>query len=178
MMVAIRSSRPVPEVVGLLREAVHAADADIPVADVSTAEAMIARSTRAERFRSTVVTAFAVAATLLSAVGLFGVTARAVASRRRELGIRLALGARSGELVRRVVSDHGRTIGLGLAGGMLLSFAAGGLITRFLFATPARDPLVIVSAMLLLGGTGVAASVAAARHVTRLAPVEAIRVDP
>ena len=138
---------------------------------------LVARSTQDERFRSLLLTLFAVAATLLCAMGLFAVTTRIVTARRRELGIRLALGAQRGQLVRRVALEESGALGIGLLLGTLGAFAAGASLEGFLFGVTAQDPVSFVGAALVLTLTGAAATLLAARRGARLDPTEAIRME-
>ena len=121
--------------------------------------------------------AFAAAATALSAIGLFGVTARVVAARASELGIRLALGARSRGLVGHVMARELPALLLGVGLGVLGSLAAGGLLARFLFGVTPTDPVALSGAVALLLLVGVSAILAAARRTLRLDPVQAIRAE-
>ena len=99
----VARTRGAPEqLVPLLREAVRSTNPAVPLTQEATMEALVAESSGAERFRTLLVIAFGFLATFLALVGVFGVTARSVAHRSREMGIRMALGARSGELIRMV----------------------------------------------------------------------------
>ena len=176
MTVVIRST--LDEGIGdLVRQTVWAVDRDVPVEDVTAASTLVARSTQDERFRSLLLTLFAVAATLLCAMGLFAVTTRIVTARRRELGIRLALGAQRGQLVRRVALEESGALGIGLLLGTLGAFAAGASLEGFLFGVTAQDPVSFVGAALVLTLTGAAATLLAARRGARLDPTEAIRME-
>lgn len=177
MTLVVRSGLPRGPLVERVREAVWEVVPDAPVEEVLTAPALLARSTREERFRSVLLVAFALAATVLSAVGLFGVTGRLVGARRRELGIRLALGAERWELVRGVVLREGGVLVLGVAAGVAAAVVAGRLLSGFLFGVAPGDPLSIGGAALLLTLTGLTACWGAARRGTAVDPVEAIRVE-
>ena len=177
LTLVMRTSRTLGDAAELLRQAVWEIDDDVPVENIATAAALVARSTQAERFRSLLLAVFAVVATLLSSVGLFGVTSRVVTGMRRELGIRLALGARRASLVHRVVADQGSTIAAGVAGGIIGSFAASGIVSRFLFGVPPWDPVSFAGAVAVLSISLLAATLLAARKAVLLDPVEAIRTE-
>jgi hypothetical protein len=177
MTLVVASALPTHEIAGLLRATVAAVDSDVPVEDIATAESLIARSTRAERFRSVLLAAFALTATVLSAVGLFGVTTRLVTARRRELGIRVALGAHRARLVRGLVVAEGRFLAVGILLGLAGAVLAGRALTAFLFGVAPSDPLSIGGGAGVLLITGLAACWRAARRGTAADPVEAIRAE-
>jgi putative ABC transport system permease protein len=162
---------------GVLRRGVWAIDEDVPVEGVASATMMVARSTQDERFRSLIIAIFAAAATLLCATGLFAVTSRIVTARRRELGIRLALGARKGQLVRRVALEEAGALVAGLMLRVIGTYLAGGLLESFMFGVTTRDPAAIGTAVLILGATGTAATLLTVRRGARLDPAETMRVE-
>jgi ABC-type antimicrobial peptide transport system permease subunit len=162
---------------GVLRRGVWAIDEDVPVEGVASATMMVARSTQDERFRSLIIAIFAASATLLCATGLFAVTSRIVTARRRELGIRLALGARKGQLVRRVALEEAGALVAGLMLGVIGTYLAGGLLESFMFGVTTRDPAAIGTAVLILGATGTAATLLTVRRGARLDPAETMRVE-
>ena len=138
-------------------------------------KALVRRSTAEERFRTLIVTIFGVAAALLSAVGIFGVTARSVTYRTRELGIRMALGARKGSLVRDAVAMNGLPLAAGLIIGLTLSLALASNLSGYLFGVESRDPVAFGGALILLAGVCLVASYIPARRVTKLHPVEVLK---
>ena len=177
MTLVVRSELPTDQVAPLIRRTVWAVDADLPVEDITTASALVANSTRDERFRSVLLVAFALAATILCATGLFGVTTRIVTFRRRELGIRLALGARPRELVRRVALEESGALLVGLFAGGVGAALVGSTLASFLFGVSPRDPLSFgVAVAVLVVTCGVATWLAAWRG-TLLDPVDAIRAE-
>jgi ABC-type antimicrobial peptide transport system permease subunit len=120
---------------------------------------------------------FGVAAAVLAAVGIFGVTARAVAQRTRELGIRMALGAGEAGLVGMVFK---RSLSIGLGGtalGLLGAFWASRLLSGFLFGVDARDPITYGSVSLLVVIMCLAASYLPARRTAKVDPVTALRAE-
>jgi ABC-type antimicrobial peptide transport system permease subunit len=107
-------------------------------------------------------------------VGLYGVQSSLVARRTREIGIRMALGARSGSVVRRVVLGSLVMGGVGAGLGVGLAFAGGGLVQGFLFGVSPKDPLIFVVVVVVLLAACVAASVIPAARASSVNPVEAL----
>jgi putative ABC transport system permease protein len=160
-----------------LRQAVWAVDPDMPVADEGTISASVSSSAAENRYRTLLVLAFGCLAALLAAVGIFGVTARGVAQRTRELGIRLALGARQDELVG-LILRHSLVIGLAGTGlGLLGAAWTSRLLSYYLFRIEPWDPLTYgaVGAFAML--VCLAASYIPARRVAGLAPMEVLREE-
>ena len=159
------------------REAVWSVDEGIPAPTVSTLSSLRHESTRDERFRTTLLLIFAVAATVLSVTGVFGITARAVARRRREFAIRKSLGAELPGLVKTAVGSTASAglvgIGLGLAGAL----AAGRLLTGFLFGVSSWDPLTLGTVAIGLLLLCLVAGFVPARQAGTVAPMEILREE-
>jgi predicted permease len=161
----------------LLREAVWAVDPDMPIGDEGTISASVTRSAADNRYRTLLVLAFGSLAALLAAVGIFGVTARGVAQRTRELGIRLALGARQDELVG-LILRHSLVIGLAGTGlGLLGAAWASRLLSYYLFSIEPWDPLTYGAVGALSVLVCLAASYLPARRAAGLAPMEVLRQE-
>jgi predicted permease len=162
-----------PQVRAVLREL----DPDVPLASVEPMDDILHGSIRDVRFRAGLLAGFAGAALLLAVIGLYGVLAYSVARRSRELGIRIALGARSSEVFRLVVREGMRLVALGIALGLGASFAATRLVSGMLFDIARTDPNVFVGVTLALLGSGLAACALPARRATRLDAMEALRSE-
>ncbi|HEU4630720.1 MAG TPA: ADOP family duplicated permease [Gemmatimonadaceae bacterium] len=164
-------------VAGLLRRALH--ETMPPSADVHvrTMAERLAPEFRVWRLGATLFSAFGLLALLVAAVGIYGVVAYETQRRTHELGVRAALGARAGDLLRLVTGQGVRTVGVGVVLGVLLTLAGGRLIASLLYETSPRDPRILlgVAAVLLL----VAATAAAipAWRATRASPLEALRTE-
>ncbi len=158
-----------------IRTALAEVDRQIVVTGLTTMDELLAGVIAAERFRATLSAAFALAALLLSAVGLYGVAARRLADRRRELGIRVALGARPGHLRSLVLNDGVRTVGLGLAVGLPAAFAASQATRAFLFGVSPTSPHVFLGASAVLAAAALAATFLPARRAARVDPMLALR---
>jgi len=162
-----------PQVRAVLREL----DPDVPLASVEPMEEILSGSIRNVRFRAGLLAGFAGAAFLLAVIGLYGVLAYSVTRRSRELGIRIALGARSPEVFRLVVREGMLLVALGVALGLAGSVAATRFVSGMLFDVASTDPNVFVAVTLALLGSGLAACVLPARRATRVDAMEALRSE-
>jgi ABC-type antimicrobial peptide transport system permease subunit len=124
-----------------------------------------------------VFTAFGALALVLAALGLYAVIAYDVAQRVRELGVRLALGARAGQLVRLVVGEGLRVAATGIAVGVVVALVAGRWLGPLLFATSPADPAVFALVTLALLGVALLACLVPAWRATRVPPQEALRAE-
>lgn len=162
-----------PQVRAVLREL----DPDVPLASVEPMADILSGSIRRVRFRAGLLAGFAGAALLLAVIGLYGVLAYSVTRRSRELGIRIALGARSTEVFRLVVREGMRLVALGAALGLGGSLAATRFVSGMLFDVGRTDPNVFVAVTLALLGSGLAACVLPARRATRVDAMQALRSE-
>ncbi len=162
-------------VAGLVREAVRAVDPDVPFANVRTLEAVVAASIARSRLVAMLLLAFAAVGVALGAIGVYGVIAFAVGQRAREIGIRIALGARAPAVVGLVMS---RALRYGLAGTALGLAAALGLaraLQGLVFGIAVHDPATFISLSALLLAVVAAASLVPARRAARVDPMTVIR---
>jgi predicted permease len=160
-----------------LRQAVWAVDADAPVTRVASLSSLIARSARDERFRTVLMMTFGLCATLLAGAGVFGVTSRVVAHRRRELGIRMALGARGTELVRLALGTTVKPGTVGIGVGLLGAVWATRLMARFLFGVESWDPATYACAAMILLGLTLLAGYLPARRAAQVDPMRVLREE-
>jgi ABC-type lipoprotein release transport system permease subunit len=167
-----------PEALGpVVRREVAGLDPSLPVTDLQTMRRQVERSVRSERLLSLLAASFAALATILAAVGLYGVLAYDVARRTREIGIRMALGARGIEVRALVVKDVALLAGIGSALGVASAAASGRLLQAILFGTTAWDPLVYTSALAVLVIVALAAAYLPARRASRVDPMVALRQE-
>lgn len=159
-----------------MRQAVWAVNGDLPVTRTSTMASLVARSAADERYRTLLMVAFAVVATILAAGGVFGVTARSVARRRREMGLRIALGARKSGVLGMVIGGSLRSGLLGTALGLMGALLVSRLLSGFLFGIQTWDPVTYVSVACLVTAICAGASFFPARAATKVDPAEALRV--
>lgn len=159
------------------RAAVRRVAPDLPVSNAWQMEGVIEQSFAQVRFPLLVFGAFAVIALLLAALGVFGVAAQAVLQRRRELGIRMALGARAGEVYRLILGQSLLPVGIGMMIGLAGAVAAGRVLRGLLFGVTPGDPATIFAAAGLLAAVALLASAWPARHATRVDPALVLRND-
>jgi putative ABC transport system permease protein len=127
------------------------------------------------RFETTILTIFAALATLLAAAGIYGLLHYAVAQRTKEIGIRLALGAGSADVVRFVLSYGLRGLAIGLLAGVTISYGATRLLAGVLYGVTATDPITFAGVVMLLIGVAFAASSLPARRAIKVDPMVALR---
>jgi len=160
-----------------IRAVVRELDPELALARVQPLERYWATSIAARRFNALLLGIFALVALVLAVVGIYGVMAYAVAARQREVGIRLAVGAQPGQVVRLVLRDAlGMTI-VGLTLGLALTLAISRLLTALLFDVSATDPLLLAAATALLGLVGLAAGVIPSRRAAGVDPLVALRAE-
>lgn len=146
-----------------------------PVYDIQTMLSRVAAASAHARFSAVLLGLFAAVALALAVVGIYGVMAFAVVQRTREIGIRLALGAGRGTVLRMVIGEGVTLAGIGAFLGVLAALALTRVLTSLLYGVTPSDPLVYVALMTLLGGTALAAAYIPARRAARVDPVEALK---
>jgi predicted lysophospholipase L1 biosynthesis ABC-type transport system permease subunit len=167
---SVRGNGSTQETLRLVREVVAAEAPGLPVYEAQSLERAVAVTLSDDRFMAIVSTVFGVIGLLLAAIGLYGVASQSVTRRLRELGIRLALGARSGQAMRTVLARLAVPALTGVAAGLLASFAFSRVLRSRLFEMSPHDPVTYALAIgLLLSVCGLAAVIPASR---------ALRVDP
>jgi predicted permease len=160
-----------------VREAVWSVEPDLPVPTVVPMTDWVARSSSGRRLASMLLSAFGTIALLLAAAGLYGTLLYAVGQQRRELGIRMALGAGRRDIHTRVIARGFTLAVLGIGVGALVSWWFGRLLEGFLFGVSATDPIALTGAALTLLGTAVLASWLPALRAARTDPLETLRAE-
>jgi putative ABC transport system permease protein len=177
MSLAIRAQGDPAALTHAIRRAVQAQDPDLPLFDVSTMEEEIASSVSDERVIMLTVTLYAALAMVLAAIGLYSVLAFYVAQRVHEIGIRMALGATAGNVVRLVLQRGVIMVGIGLAVGIAGAVGATRLIQQQLFDVAPTDPMTFAGVVVLFALVGIAACVIPAWRAVRLDPVETLQAE-
>ena len=171
----VRSSRPLT--LAEIRRAAASVDSRVAITAMEAAETSVAKATQQPRVRMTLLGWFSIASLLLTAVGVYGLVAQNVERRAREIGIRVALGARAMLLVGTAVRGAIATAVAGALAGCVAALALGGALTSVIYGVDARDPASMVFAVaVLLGVAGFAALVPALR-VTRIDPIQVLRAE-
>jgi predicted permease len=152
-------------------------DPDLPVENLTTLPQQASENVYLDRMISTLAAAFAVLATLLAAIGLYGVLAYTVEQRTREIGVRMALGADGWQVRAMVLRQVGRMILIGGAIGIVAALGLGRAAQSVLFGLDGYDPVVIVLAAVVLGGVALGAGYLPARRASRVEPVRALRYE-
>jgi predicted permease len=160
-----------------LRAAVARVDATLPVTDLKTMKTQISESLFVERMVAALSAAFGLLATVLAAIGLYGVMSYAVAQRTREIGLRVALGADSRSVLMLVLREVAILAAIGIAIGLPGGYGLGKLIESQLFNLKARDPLTFLVATLALVATALVAGLVPAVRAARVDPMTALRYE-
>ncbi|MBV8820283.1 MAG: FtsX-like permease family protein, partial [Acidobacteriaceae bacterium] len=155
--------------------AVKALDSNLVLTDRQLLRDLVLKSDRDQRFRTTLLLAFALIAIFLSALGVYGVLAYSLAQRTREIGIRLALGARSREIYGLVLASGLRPVLAGAVAGIAAAFAAARLLVSLLFEVQPGDPLTYVVTILVIAITAIAACSVPAWRAIRIDPLASLR---
>jgi putative ABC transport system permease protein len=173
----VRTADGVDAAVAAARRELRAVDKDLTLTDISTLSAVIEDSLGEQRFRTTLLAGFAGVALFLAALGVYGVLAYVVTQRSRELGIRLALGAKPRELFTMVVRQGMRPVFAGAGAGLVAAVAVSRLMESLLFGVHAGDPTTYAIALPALSAAALAACAIPALRATRVDPLTALRED-
>lgn len=163
--------------VSVVRDAIWAVDPNQPIRRVEPMSDVLASSLAESRFLTTVMAAFACLALILAAVGLYGVIAQGVSQRAREIGVRVALGARRADIRRLVIGEALRVTAIGLVAGMGGAFLLARVLASQLFGVGVADPRTFVGVAVVLSLVALSAAYLPARRAARTDPVEALRYE-
>ena len=160
-----------------VRNAIWSVDKDQPVANIDSMENIVAGAVARQRFSMLLLAIFAGLALVLAAVGIYGVMSYTVAQQTREIGIRIALGAKRRDVLRMTVKQALKLVGLGLLIGLPSAFILTRVMSSLLFGVSATDPITFVSISLVLTGVAMLASYIPALRATRVDPMVALRTQ-
>ena len=177
MTLVVRSANNPESQIAPVREQIWAIDKDQPVFGVKTMESFVAESIAPRRFTMLLLSLFAGVALLLAIIGLYGVMSYAVTQRTHEIGVRMALGAQGGDVLKMIVGHAMTLVVVGVVAGLLAAFALTRVIASFLYGVSATDPWTFVGVPLLLCAVAAAASYIPARRATKVDPMVALRYE-
>jgi putative ABC transport system permease protein len=161
----------------LIPDRIAEVDPDIQVSAVRDYDALLGRQLVQPRFNMLLIAIFSAVALILAGIGIYGVVSRSVASRTREIGIRVALGAKRGRVVKEVVGQSVAVAGIGILAGLILALVLSRFIRGFLHGVVATDPLTYTSVALVLFSVAVLASLVPALTASRVDPMESLREE-
>jgi len=164
-------------VVGAIRNELRQLDADLPLFNIRTMDDILTQRNWPYRIFGTLFGTFAVIALLISAIGIYAVTAHGVGQRTQEIGVRMALGAGRRDILWLVLKQGTLRIAIGLVLGVLAAFGASRVFVSILVNTTPTDPATFISICLLLTAVTVLACFVPARRATQLHPTQALRVE-
>jgi putative ABC transport system permease protein len=177
MTLVVRTTNDPHSVITAVQNEVHAMDSELPIFNVKTMEEYISATVAGPRFNATLLVIFAGVALILTIVGLYGVMSYSVAQRTNEIGIRMALGAQTGDVLRLIVSQGFKLVLIGLGIGLVGAFALMRVIASLLFGVTSKDPLTFAAVAVLLALVALLACYIPARRATRLDPLHALRYE-
>jgi putative ABC transport system permease protein len=160
-----------------IRQALRSIDPALPITQLRTMDEIIADSLSQRRFNTALLLVFAIVAALLAAVGVYGVMSYLVTQRTHELGVRMALGAQRGDILKLVAGGGAKLAAIGITVGVTLALAMTRLMSGLLFGVGVTDPWTFILIALLFAVVALLASYLPARRAARTDPLTALRYD-
>jgi predicted permease len=173
----VRTSFDPVQAIPLVRQAIHELDPGQPIYHVQTLEGVLSDSMALQRVTTILLAVFAIVAVILATIGVYGILAYSVVQRTREIGLRMAVGARREDISRMVMGRALRFASIGILVGLILAFLGARAVDSLLFKTSTADPLAIALTILGLIGMTAAAAGIPARRASKLNPTEALRTE-
>ncbi len=173
----IRTGRDPEKMISAVRKAIWSIDSQVAVTSIQTMNAVVSGSVATRRFEMELLLAFAISALLLAGLGVYGVVAYSAVRRRREIGIRMALGADIPDVYRLILQEGIAPVFVGALTGIGLAWIAGRFLASLLFEVSASNPWIAAVAGLILMVVGVAACFLPARRAARIEPVQALHYE-
>ena len=177
MSFVLRTQIDPASVIGPMRSMLTSADPEMAISAAKTMEQIVDETVASRRFQMRLAAGFAVSALLLASLGIYGVISFTVARRTSEMGIRIALGARGGQLIAMIVRQGMLPVVCGLAAGLAGALSAGRLIRSQLYGIAPDDPATISGVVILLMAVALCACWIPARRANRIDPLRALRFD-
>jgi predicted permease len=175
--VVVRGSADPSQSAGLIRAGVHQVDPALVATEIMPVSDLLASSVKQERFRSGLLSSFAAMALLLAAIGIYGVLSYSISQRTREIGLRIAVGARAAQVVRMVIGQGMTPVVFGVLAGLCGAFAAARWIRALLFGVGATDPPIYLAAVGTMLLVAICACYVPASRASRVDPATALRND-
>jgi predicted permease len=172
---ALHTSLPPSQLEAQIRSEIQSIDPGLPIYNIRTMNEVMERSLAQRRFSAELVGSFAVIALLLACVGIYGLLAYLVGQRSQEIGVRIALGAQRGNILKMVLGQGGYLAGVGIVVGLILAAIIAPLISTVFYGIHAIDPIVFLAVPLILLLVSIAASYFPARRAARISPIAALR---
>src|SRR5437667_624308 len=177
LSIDVRSNLSVDAVTKLVRSALATVDPGLAVALPQSMSAIVAQAVGQTKLMMWLLGIFAGVALLLASIGIYGAVAYTVEQRSGEIGVRMALGAQTMDVLRLIMAQGMKPVVVGLALGIIATFAVGRLIARQLYQVSAHDPVLLGGATILLAATALIACLLPARRATRIHPIQALRTE-
>jgi ABC-type antimicrobial peptide transport system permease subunit len=177
MVLTVKLQGGAPAPVTAIRAILKDISPDVPLDRAALMQERLAESTNEARFLTLLITAFGVLALLLAAVGTYATASYVAGRRMREVGIRLALGARPASIIRNVLFDNTVAAGAGLAAGLVLTLLLSRFLQAYVFGVTARDPATVALACAVIGGSALLAALVPALRAARVDPNQVLRVE-
>jgi predicted permease len=178
MFVVMRAQGGDPRsLAGEVRQQMNDIDPSLPLADVRLMEDVLSRAQARPRFLTLLLTLFSAVALAIATVGIYGVVSYSVARRTKEFGLRMVLGAQTGDVLGLVMKQGAGMIAIGVAFGLLLAVFLTRLMASLLFAVPPTDPATFASVTAVLFGVALAACYIPARRATKVDPIQTLRYE-
>jgi predicted permease len=177
MSLVVKTAMDPSRTYSAIRSAIRQTDPDIPIPGFRTMENIMTESVAQRRFQLNMVLLFALAATVLASLGIYGVVSYSVAQRTNEVGIRMALGAQPGNIASMMLRQELLPVGVGVITGVLASLALGRVLGSLLFGVSASDPSTICAVVAVLSAVAAVATYIPARRATHVDSVTALRYE-
>ena len=177
MVISVRSRTDAAAVMVAVRNALNQIDPELPIIQPSTMDAIVSDSLGQERLTTALLSTFAAVALLLAVIGIYGAVAYTVEQRTGEIGVRMALGAQTRDVLRLVVRQGMLPVIIGVALGLGCTFVVGRLITAQLYQVSAQNPILLISVTLLLCMVALIACLVPARRAALIDPIQALRIE-